>query len=218
MKKDKAHFIAFVGVMFALIFVLFLLEGALLSPVGMTACILSLPVSIALSIYDDWKKSFVGGTLLGVVSCIFCLIFSVFIKYANPLISVLPRMLIGITAYWTYFGLSKLFKKAKNAFVCEVLPAAIAGIVGSVTNTVLYLLAVAIWDGRAADALTAIMGVAVTIYFPIELVACAILVPVYAKVLRKINRSLINKPVKVAESNEPVNGAVLSENIDDNMS
>ncbi|MDE7264763.1 MAG: hypothetical protein K2N52_00620, partial [Clostridia bacterium] len=61
-------------------------------------------------------------------------------------------------------------------------------------------------------------GVAVTIYFPIELVACAILVPVYAKVLRKINRSLINKPVKVAESNEPVNGAVLSENVDDNMS
>ena len=86
MKKDKAHFVAFVGVMFALIFVLFLLEGAVLSPVGMTACILSLPVSIALSIYDDWKKSFVGGTLLGVCSCIFCLVFSVFIKYANPLV------------------------------------------------------------------------------------------------------------------------------------
>ena len=56
MKSDKAHFIAFVGVMAALIFVLFLLEGAVLSPLGMTACILSLPVSISLSIYDDWKK------------------------------------------------------------------------------------------------------------------------------------------------------------------
>ena len=63
MKNDKAHFVAFIGVMFALIFVLFLLEGALLSPLGMTACILSLPVSIALSIYDDWKKSFVGRSL-----------------------------------------------------------------------------------------------------------------------------------------------------------
>ena len=115
MKSDKAHFIAFVGVMAALIFVLFLLEGAVLSPLGMTACILSLPVSISLSIYDDWKKSFVGGTLLGVCSCIFCLIFaSMFIVYANPLISVLPRFFIGITAYWTYFGLSKLFRKAKH--------------------------------------------------------------------------------------------------------
>ncbi len=204
MRKDKAHFVAFVGVMAALIFVLFLLEGAVLSPVGMTACILSLPVAIAVSIYDDWKKSFVGGTLLGVCSCIFCLVFSAFIKYANPLVSVLPRFCIGVTAYWTYFGLSKLFKKAKNRFVNEALPAAIAGIVGSLTNTVLYLLAVAVCDGRAADALTAIMGVAVTIYFPIELVACAVLVPLYVKALQKVNRTLLNKkqpqPLAVTEA------------------
>lgn len=204
MRKDKAHFVAFVGVMAALIFVLFLLEGAVLSPVGMTACILSLPVAIAVSIYDDWKKSFVGGTLLGVCSCIFCLVFSAFIKYANPLVSVLPRFCIGVTAYWTYFGLSKLFKNAKNRFVKEALPAAIAGIVGSLTNTVLYLLAVAVCDGRAADALTAIMGVAVTIYFPIELVACAILVPIYVKALQKVSRTLLNKkqpqPLAVTEA------------------
>ncbi len=204
MRKDKAHFVAFVGVMAALIFVLFLLEGAVLSPVGMTACILSLPVAIAVSIYDDWKKSFVGGTLLGVCSCIFCLIFSAFIKYANPLVSVLPRFCIGVTAYWTYFGLSKLFKKAKNRFVNEALPAAIAGIVGSLTNTVLYLLAVAVCDGRAADALTVIMGVAVTVYFPIELAACAILVPLYVKALQKVNRTLLNKkqpqPLVVTEA------------------
>lgn len=217
MKKDKAHFVAFVGVMFALIFVLFLLEGAVLSPLGMTACILSLPVSIALSIYDDWKKSFVGGTLLGVCSCIFCLIFSAFIKYANPLVSILPRFFIGVTAYWTYFGLSKLFKKVKNLFVREILPATVAGIVGSLTNTVLYLLAVAICDGRAADALTAIMGVAVTIYFPIELVACAVLVPVYVKVLKKVNRSLINKNVQPAVKEETA-VAEQTEIKDDNLS
>lgn len=50
MKKDKAHLVAFIGVMTALMFVLFLLETAVLAPVGMTACILSLPVAIALSI------------------------------------------------------------------------------------------------------------------------------------------------------------------------
>ena len=76
MKNDKAHLIAFVGVMFALIFVLFFLEGTVLAGVKITACILSLPVAIALSVYDDWKKSFIGGTLLGLVSCIFCIIFS----------------------------------------------------------------------------------------------------------------------------------------------
>lgn len=207
MKKDKAHFVAFMGVMFALIFVLFLLEGAVLSGLGMTACILSLPVAIALSIYDDWRKSFVGGTLLGLASCIFCLIFaSLFIYYANPLISVLPRFFIGVTAYWTYFGLSKLFKKVKSRIIRESVPAAIAGIVGSLTNTVLYLLAVNIWSGDFMGSFTAIMNVAVSIYFPIELVACMLLVPIYVAVLKKINHTLINKPKPVLETTENVTG------------
>lgn len=205
MKNDKAHFVAFVGVMFALIFVLFLLEGTLLAGAGMTACILSLPVAIALSVYDDWKKSFVGGTLLGLSSCIFCLIFaSMFIFYANPLISVLPRVFVGITAYWTYFGLSKLMKNVKNNFLRETLPAAVAGIVGSLTNTVLYLLSINIWAGDIMGSLTAILGVAVSIYFPIELAACMVLVPVYVKVLKKVNRSIINKPQKATKKSESV--------------
>lgn len=205
MKRDKAHFIAFVGVMFALIFVLFLLEGALSLVLGTTPCFLSLPVAIALSIYDDWKKSFIGGTLLGLASCLFCLIFaSLFIVYANPLICVLPRFFIGVTSYWTYFGLSKLFKRAKSVFVRESIPAAIAGIIGSLTNTVLYLLAINIWSGNFMGAFTAIISVAVTIFFPIELVACLILVPIYVAVLKKINRTLINKPKKVIENTENV--------------
>lgn len=194
MRNDKAHFVAFIGVMFALIFVLFLLEGTILSGVGMTACILSLPVAIALSVYDDWKRSFIGGTLLGLCSCVFCLIFaSAFIFYANPLISVLPRLFIGITAYWTYFGLAKLLKNVKSKYVREALPAAVAGAVGSVTNTVLYLLAVNIWTGTADKALSAILSVAVTIYFPIELIACIILVPLYVAALKKVSGKFLIK-------------------------
>ena len=203
MKSDKAHFIAFIGVMSALIFVLFLLEGTVLSGLGMTACILSLPVAIALSIYDDWRKSFIGGTILGVCSCIFCLIFaSLFIFYANPLICVLPRCYIGITAYWTYFGLSRLLKKVKNRYIRDMLPAAVAGVVGSVTNTVLYLLAVNIWTGNIMGALTQIVNVAIAIYFPIELVACFILVPVYVTVLRKISGKIVNSKVKADNNSD----------------
>ncbi|MDE6585645.1 MAG: hypothetical protein K2K80_03080 [Clostridia bacterium] len=210
MKKDKAHFIAFAGVMFALIIVLFLLESFVLTGLGVTACILSLPVSIALSIYDDWKKSFLGGTLLGLASCLFCLIMASFIIYANPLISVLPRTFIGITSYWTYRGISKLTGKAKNAFVRDIIPASVAGVVGSVTNTVLYLLAVNIWMGSIESSLTDILTVAVSIYFPIELAACLILVPIYTKVLKKINHTLITKPEKVTADGENV--------VNDNMS
>ncbi len=201
MKNNKAHFVAFIGVMLALIFVLFLLEGAVLSPLGMTACILSLPVAIALSIYDDWKKSFIGGTLLGVCSCIFCLIFaSMYIFYANPLISVLPRFFIGITAYWTYFGLSRLFRNSKRIFLRESVPAGIAGLIGSLTNTVLYLFSVNIWSGDAMGALTQILQLAVSIYFPIELIACIILVPVYVAVLKKVSCKFIKTKIFVEEN------------------
>ena len=209
MKRDKAHFIAFVGVMFALIFVLFLLEGLLQTGLGMTALILTLPLSISLSIYDDWKKIFLGGTMLGIVSCIFCLIFSsAFILYANPLISILPRMFIGITAYWTYFGISKILKNCKNKFVRENLPASIAGAVGAITNTSLYLLSVFVWRdwlGESAyGTLTGIVATLSIIYFVVEIVASIILVPAYVKALKKVNTSLIKreKPIPVAENEE----------------
>ena len=192
MKKDKAHFIAFVGLMFALIIVLFMLEGTFTFFVGATPCILSLPVAVALCVYDDWKKSFIGGTLLGVSSCIFSLAFPGYIMYANPLISILPRVFIGVTAYWTCLGLTKLCKKSKNKFIKDVLPVSVGGIIGAITNTGLYLLATFIWR----DWLSAGMGEAATqmlwwvpvLYFGIEVAACAVLVPVYVKVLRKVGR------------------------------
>lgn len=201
MKKDKAYYVAFIGVMTALVFVLFMLESYVLAGFGVTACILSLPVAISLSIFDDWKKSFIGGTILGVCSCVFCLIGGAgFIFYANPLISVLPRFFIGITAYWTYFGLSKLFKKAKIRYFREILPCSIAGVVGSITNTVLYLLSINIWMGSIDGALSAMLSVAATIYFPIELAACFVLVPLYVMALKKVNRRITKKKATATAS------------------
>ena len=219
MKNDKAHFVAFVGVMFALIFVLFLLEGTISLFAGSTPCILSLPVAVALSIFDDWKKSFIGGTLLGLSSCLFSLIFaSIFLPYANPLIAVLPRVFIGITAYWTYFGLSRLFRKTKNKYVREVLPAAIAGAVGTITNTVLYMTSLLIWNGWLSDfygqEMTTVIQVLTIIYFAVEIVACFILVPIYVSVLKKINHRFVEVKQK---SNTPDNRADGTTGIEENI-
>ncbi len=193
MKKDKAHLVAFIGVMFALILVLFMLEGALSIVAGVSTCVLSLPVAIALSIYDDWKSSFIGGTLLGVSSCIFCLAFGWLVE-ANPLVSILPRTIIGITAYWTYFGLSKLFKKAKHRYFREIFPASIAAVVGTLTNTVLYILAVSLFVSKDIMGVgTWLLEIAAAIYFPIELVASFILVPVYVRVMQKVSNKYVIK-------------------------
>ncbi len=202
MKKDKAHLIAFIGVMFALIFVLFMLEGALSIVAGISTCVLSLPVAIALSVYDDWKNSFIGGTLLGVSSCIFCLIFGMAV-YANPLVAVLPRLLMGVVAYWTYFGLSKLFGRAKRRYFREVFPASIAAVAGTLTNTVLYILAIGVFVDKSIMGVGAqLMQIAVAIYFPIEIVASFALVPVYVAVMKRVsNRYVVKKkPAEAVES------------------
>ena len=204
MKKDKAHFVAFVGIMLALILVLFMLEGALSIFAGISTCILSLPVAIALSIYDDWKSSFIGGTLLGVSSCIFCLIFGMFV-YANPLVCILPRFCIGITAYWTYFGLSKLFKKAKHRYFREILPASIGALVGTLTNTVLYILAIGVFVNKDIMGVgTQLMQIAVAIYFPIELVASFILVPLYVGVMKKVSNKYVVKKKTAPQEEESI--------------
>ncbi|MCM1546636.1 MAG: hypothetical protein NC033_06360 [Clostridiales bacterium] len=203
MKKDKAHLVAFIGVMFALIFVLFMLEGTLSIVAGVSTCVLSLPVSIALSIYDDWKSSFIGGTLLGVSSCLFCLFFGWLVE-ANPLVSVLPRFCIGITAYWTYFGFSKLFKKAKHRYFREILPASLAAVVGTLTNTVLYILALSVFVSKDIMGVgTWLLQIAAGIYFPIELVASFVLVPVYVAVMKKVSNKYVVKKKTAAAQEEP---------------
>ena len=57
--------------------------------------------------------------------------------FQNPLVSILPRIFIGITPYLVYIGINKLlkFKGAEN------VSAIIAGAVGAITNTILVITA-----------------------------------------------------------------------------
>lgn len=52
--------------------------------------------------------------------------------FANPLISVLPRALIPVTAYFTHQGLRKVLKNTRHG---ENIAIAVATVVGNLTNT-----------------------------------------------------------------------------------
>ncbi|MFD1440738.1 MULTISPECIES: ECF transporter S component [Lacticaseibacillus] len=66
--------------------------------------------------------------------------------FTNPLVSVVPRMLVGVFAALTFWGVYKLFKKIAIASV-------VAGAIGSLTNTVLVLLAMGtLYTGPVASA------------------------------------------------------------------
>ncbi len=57
----------------------------------------------------------------------------------NPLISVFPRALIGVTAYFSYKFFSRLFSGSEAPFVRNILPSALSAAVGVITNTVFVL-------------------------------------------------------------------------------
>ncbi len=81
--------------------------------------------------------------------------------FVNPLVSILPRILIPITTYFVYHGLCKAFKNSKHK---ETLSILIATAVGNLTNTfgvytMLYILyAKEILEKSGKPALTLIIG------------------------------------------------------------
>jgi uncharacterized membrane protein len=79
----------------------------------------------------------IGGVLEGpVVGAFVGLIFGIFsiispaVPVKDPLVVVLPRLFIGVTAWAVYIGLKR---------INEVVALAVAAVVGSLTNTVLVL-------------------------------------------------------------------------------
>jgi len=80
------------------------------------------------------------GTSLGIISLIHAATRPMTVLdplFVNPLISVLPRMFIGVTSYYAYKALSKVLKFTK---VGDYITTFIADIVGSLTNTGLVFL------------------------------------------------------------------------------
>ena len=74
----------------------------------------------------------VVGGIIGTIFGIFSFLQATTPLFKDPLVAILPRIFIGITAYFTYAGL----KKAK---VNEYISLIVAGLVGTFTNTFLVL-------------------------------------------------------------------------------
>ncbi|APU46368.1 ECF transporter S component [Limosilactobacillus fermentum] len=101
--------------------------------------------------------------------------------FTNPLISFVPRLLIGLVAGWVFIGLKKV--------VSPSLAACFAGLIGSVTNTVLvlggiYLFAntpavASAYHATTSNLATALLAV-VTTNGLVEMLVTALVVPAIA--------------------------------------
>ena len=185
MKKTKV--VALAGVMAALMFVILLLETyVFIAFIKPSPAFLSIPIAIALSVYGNKKTMFLGGTIFGF--CSFILSFIVgYITFYNPLISVLPRVLMGIIAYFACALTLRFTGKSENKFLKNVLPYSVGGLFGVLANTCLVLLSMSVFSGDpfVDTAIAVILG----LNFSLELVCAVILVPVLVAAIKKYNQS-----------------------------
>ena len=179
MKKDVAHTLAFIGVMTALMFVVLTLETyVFIYFIKPSPAFLTIPLFIALSMYGDWKHSFIGGTVFG--CCSFVLSFIVgYTVFYNPLISVLPRTLAGVIGYFILHGLTILTKGKKKDLV-----RAVAAALTVVIHTVLVLGSMELFATGGAFFNT-VWQTIIGLNFLSELLCAIVLVPIFVRVMKK---------------------------------
>jgi len=130
-------------------------------PTGVNATTLHIPAILG-GVLEGWT---VGG-LVGLLFGLFSFLRSTTPLFKDPLVAILPRIFIGITAAYTYAGLRR---------ANEQLAIGVAAAVGTLTNTVLVL-SLAVLRGYMAPGFAAV--VAVTHGIPEVIVAVIITVAV----------------------------------------
>ncbi len=178
-KRTIAHTVAFIGVIAALMFVVLTMETyVFIYFIKPSPAFLSIPLFIALSMYGDWKHSFIGGTVFGF--CSFLLSFIVgYTVFYNPLVSILPRTLAGVGGYFILAGLSKLSKGTAEGVIIAVSAA-----LTTLLHTVLVLGAMEIFVPGGAFVDT-VWQTIIGFNFIAECVCAVLLTPIFVKVIRK---------------------------------
>jgi uncharacterized membrane protein len=193
MKRDVAHTVAFIGIMTALMAVVLSLETyVFIYFIKPSPAFLSIPLFIALSMYGDWKRSLIGGTIFGV--CSFVLSFMVgYTVFYNPLISVLPRTIAGVAGYFILHGLTVL-TKGKSKDIVRGAAAALTVLL----HTVLVLGAMELFSAGGAFFDT-VWQTIIGVNFISEFICAIVLTPVLIRVMKKYTHTPDLVPLTIKE-------------------
>ncbi len=116
----------------------------------------------------------------------------IFKPFLNPMVSFVPRVIVGIVAGAVFFGLKKT--KIKTLFA-----AAIAGAAGTLTNTVLVLTMLYAFGGSLTSyqeffsLFKTIISTIITLNGSVELIAAILVVPAVYKPLSKYTAKFFSK-------------------------
>jgi len=193
-KKNKTFRLALLGLFSAIIILQTTIPLLGLIPIGpLSLTIIQVTVIIAAVVLGPRDGAIIGG-VWGIITFVRAYTFPTSpiapIVFTNPLISVLPRILIGVVAGYLYH---KAFKnKMKDAGAMSI-----AGVAGSLTNTILVLGLIFVFyrnpyanymEIDVSQLLPALLGIVGTNGVT-EAILSGILVPVIAKPLLKANKN-----------------------------
>jgi uncharacterized membrane protein len=135
-KKNKTFQMVLLGMLSAIIIIQTTVPFLGYIPIGpLSLTIIQVTVIIAAIVLGTKEGAIVGG-IWGIITFIRAFVAPTSIiapiVFTNPLVSVLPRILIGVVAAYVFH---RLLSKKLN----ETVRMSIAGVLGSLTNTVLVL-------------------------------------------------------------------------------
>ncbi|MDR1630281.1 MAG: ECF transporter S component, partial [Oscillospiraceae bacterium] len=176
MKKKNLLKMTQTGILMAIIVAMTFIPyiGYISIPGFLSITTLAIPVIIGSVVLGPAVGTILGATW-GVTNWINAMILATAdaIVFQNPLVSVVPRILVGVAAGWAYVGLSKFIKKRPISII-------ITSIVASLTNTVLVLTALNLFGTSSlfnlGDTIDLIIKVAFGLNGLIE-IAVAIIIP-----------------------------------------
>lgn len=195
MQKRKAYKTTILGILMAIIFVQSMVPFLGYIPTGfVNVTIIHVTVIVAAIVLGPTDGAIVGlvwgiGTILRALTSPTSIIDTT--VFTNPVVAVIPRVLVGLFAGWIYLWFKKHTQK-------KLIGMGISAAIGSITNTVLVLVlmrlmyASTLSQAYAAQtsALNAILLGIVGINGVPELIAAVIIAPAISTAILKTNKFL----------------------------
>ena len=143
-----------------------LLDKAITGFLPINAAVITLTVAFSCAlIRPTFSWCFASGLIFGVVSLLATLVMGGTPDFLNPLVSVLPRIIVGVVVYFVFLGTYKLFYlMTKNMTTCMTVAIILACVVGAITNTATVLGAIDLinmngeWFSRVISTVIAVNG------------------------------------------------------------
>ena len=180
--KNNTKTIALYATLGALIFVAMTMDRAFTPYLPLSAAFITLTVTYTFALVrPSLLVSFVSGLIFGFSSCITAVFFGK-TSVINPLISVLPRAVLGFVLFGTYVLMRGILKRSKP-ITRESLSIGVAAAITTATNTVLFLFALVLFgEGNSIDSVFKVTILANAIP---ELVITTVLVPLVTLGVRR---------------------------------